>query len=113
MSDGKQSNEKLRSSLLSYSFAQKNLHENLDELQKFLQASGIGVVDIKELRESVDRIKAEEEKIKHQQETIAKLFTQDKKVRLYRFGSSFCPKCSMFKNYEKECPYCKHLEMTI
>ena len=108
------SDERLRSLLLSYTFAQgDDLHKNINDLQEFLQASGLGMLDVDELREKVDLIKEEEKKIKHDQETMANLFTENKKVRTYRFGSSFCPKCNMFKNYEKECPYCKYLEMTI
>jgi hypothetical protein len=43
----------------------------------------------------------------------AKLLTTDGKVRKYRYGLEFCEKCGMFKNYDKECPYCGHHEMTI
>ena len=105
--------EKLRSSLLSYTFAQENSHENLNELQEFLRVSGIGTIDINDLRKKVDRIKEEKRKIKQDQERMAKLFVRDKKVRVYRYGSDFCPKCHMFKNYKKECPYCKYLEITM
>lgn len=106
--------EKLRAALLCYTFAQKDdLNENLEDLQKFLLVYGAGPVNINDLREKIDLIKKEEEKIKHRQSLMAKLFTPDKKVRGYQFASDFCPKCNMFKNYEKECPYCKYLEMTI
>jgi 7-keto-8-aminopelargonate synthetase-like enzyme len=106
-------NEKLRSSLLSYTFAQENLDENLSELQTFLIATGLGPIDISKLKEKLNCIKKEEEKLKHDQKRIAKLFTRSKQVRRYQFGSSFCPSCHMYKNYEKECPYCKYLEMTL
>jgi hypothetical protein len=42
-----------------------------------------------------------------------RLFTKDKKFRKYRFGSDFCPNCSRFKNYEKECPFCSYHEMKL
>jgi len=113
MSKSQASNEKLRASLLSYTFSQENLDENLNELQTFLVAAGLGPTDINELKEKVYRIKKEEEKLKDDQKRKAKLFTRSKQVRRYQFGSSFCPNCHMFKNYEKECPYCKYLEMTI
>ncbi|MEA3457842.1 MAG: hypothetical protein U9R21_04100 [Candidatus Thermoplasmatota archaeon] len=105
--------EKLRSYLLSYSFAQDDLHENLTTLQRFLRKFDDRVVDINELREKMELIKEKQERTRHEQETIAELFTQDNKIRAYRYGSAFCSKCHMFKNYSKECPYCKHLEMTI
>jgi len=109
----KYDNEKLRAALLCYTFSQKDVNENLQELQEFLLTSGIGPINIDDLRKKIDTIKKEEKKIKHRQNLMAKLFTQDKKVRTYQFGSDFCPKCNMFKNYEKECPYCKYLEITV
>ena len=113
MSKAQIDNEKLRTSLLSYTFAQENLDENLSELQAFLRETGIGTININELKEKVNRIKKEEEKLKNDQKRMAKLFTRSKQVRRYQYGSSSCPNCHMFKNYEKECPYCKYLEMTI
>ena len=106
-------NEKLRASLLSYTFAQEKLDENLSELQTFLMATGLGPIDINELKEKLKHIKKEEEKLMLNQKRMARLFTRSKQVRSYKFGSSFCPNCHMFKNYEKECPYCKYLEMTL
>lgn len=113
MSKSQIDNEKLRASLLSYAFAQENSDENLSELQTFLLASGFGPIDISKLKERVNLIKKEEAKLKLDQKRMANLFTRSKQVRRYQFGSSFCPNCHMFKNYEKECPYCKYLEMTI
>ena len=106
-------NEKLRTALLCYTFAQKDTNENLKDLQDFLLITGIGPVHIEELLKKINLIKEQEKKIIHKQNLKAKLFTQDKKIRSFRFGSDFCPNCHMFKNYEKECPYCKYLEMTI
>lgn len=112
MSKSQIDNKKLRASLLSYTFAQEDTEEKLDELQRFLLETGVGPIDINELKEKVNQIKREEEKLKHDQKRMAKLFTRSKQVRRYQFGSSLCPNCHMFKNYEKECPYCKYLEMT-
>ncbi len=106
-------NEKLRATLLSYTFAQDDLNENLIELQTYLRENGLGIININELKEKVSHIKKEEKKLEYNQNKIAKLFTSSKQVRRYQFGSSFCPNCHMFKNYEKECPYCKYLEITI
>lgn len=113
MSKAHTSDEKLRASLLSYTFAQENLDEDLSELQIFLRKSEIGIININELKEKVNHIKKEKEKLKDDQKRMAKLFTRSKQIRRYQFGSSICPNCHMFKNYEKECPYCKYLEMTI
>ena len=105
--------EKLRASILSYTFAQEDSDKNLNEFQTFLRESGIKIININELKEKIDCIKKEEEKLKNDKKQLANLFTRSKQVRKYQFGSSFCPNCHMFKNYEKECPYCKYLEMTI
>lgn len=113
LSKDKDENEKLRAALLSYTFAQKQSETYLQKLQEFLSRSNIKIIEVNDLKEKIDLIIKEEERIKEEQELIARLFTEDKKVRSYRFGSDFCPKCHMFKNYEKECPYCNYLEMTI
>jgi len=105
--------DRLQSSLLSYSFAQEDISEKLPELQIFLRESGVGIVDINELKDRVNQIKKEEKNVKQDQQRKADLFTRSKKIRKYQFGSSFCPNCHMYKNYEKECPYCKYLEMTF
>lgn len=113
LSKDKDENEKLRAALLSYTFAQKHSETYLQKLQEFLSRSDMKTIKINDLKEKIDLIKNEEERIKDEQELIAELFTEDKTVRAYRFGSDFCPKCHMFKNYEKECPFCNYLEMTI
>ncbi|MGA1792833.1 MAG: hypothetical protein ACMUHM_02680 [Thermoplasmatota archaeon] len=38
------------------------------------------------------------------------LFTSPDHIYL---GSCFCPACTRFKSYRKECPFCGHHEMTI
>ena len=43
----------------------------------------------------------------------AELFTSEGRPRKFRYASAFCPHCGMFKNYEKECPYCSYHEMTL
>ena len=106
---------KLHAALMCYTFAQKGkeLQDNIQDLQEFLMVSGFGPANINDLHEKINQIKKEEKKIIHKQRLMANLFTEDKKVCIYRFGSDFCPSCHMFKNYEKECPYCNYLEMTI
>ena len=42
-----------------------------------------------------------------------RLLSRSGKARKFRFGRAFCPSCSMFKDYEKECPYCGHHEVTL
>jgi isocitrate dehydrogenase len=40
----------------------------------------------------------------------AVLLTKDNIVKIYRFGSETCPKCGRYKNYEKACSHCDHIE---
>jgi hypothetical protein len=42
-----------------------------------------------------------------------RLLTSDKRGKRFRYGAGYCKDCRMFKNYEKECPYCGVHEMTF
>ena len=59
-----------------------------------------------------EQLKAERMKDKISQ-VEAKLFTRDDTPKKNKFGSAFCKKCMMYKDYEKECPYCGSLEMSL
>lgn len=41
------------------------------------------------------------------------LFSTDRPIPKFKLGSPFCVKCSRFKNYKKECPFCGYHEMTV
>ncbi|MBN1391140.1 MAG: hypothetical protein JXA22_10915 [Candidatus Thermoplasmatota archaeon] len=41
------------------------------------------------------------------------LFSPSDTKRKINLGSCFCPVCSKFKNYKKECPHCGNHEMTV
>lgn len=97
--------------LVSYVLAQEDLDSRLEELRCFLRTKKVDI-DIETLRKEVYKVKKNVEHPKKMTELTAKLFNKDGEVREYRFGSDFCPECRLFKNYEKECPYCGHLEMT-
>lgn len=53
---------------------------------------------------------AVEMKARHMEEDLFSPPAGDRPVKL---GSCFCPRCSRFKNYKKECPHCGHHEMTV
>jgi len=53
---------------------------------------------------------AVEMKAMHMEEDLFSPPAGDRPVKL---GSCFCPGCSRFKNYKKECPHCGHHEMTV
>lgn len=97
--------------LVSYVLSQDDIEKHLKELKFYLTRRGFKI-EHEKLKDGVfDTKRAIEAKEKNNQ-LKALLFTKDDKLREYQFGSDFCPKCKMFKNYEKECPYCGHLELT-
>lgn len=98
----------------SYVIAQEDPIDNakLRKLQIYIYQRGLGRVETKYL---VNQIKKQQEKMKRGEELRkmeTDLFKKDDETKKYRYGSSFCPNCSMYKDYEKECPYCGELELT-
>ncbi|MGM0405053.1 MAG: hypothetical protein ACQEQM_02800 [Thermoplasmatota archaeon] len=88
-------------------------YAKLKLLQKYLKSKKIADVGIRFLKEMVDKqLKAERMKDKIS-EVEAELFTKEGTPKKNKFGSAFCKKCMMYKDYEKECPYCGSLEMTL
>ncbi|MBN1540011.1 MAG: hypothetical protein JW939_07690 [Candidatus Thermoplasmatota archaeon] len=53
---------------------------------------------------------AAEMKARHMEED---LFSASSTGRRIALGSCFCPVCSKFKNYKKECPHCGYHEMAV
>ncbi|MEW6070758.1 MAG: hypothetical protein AB1485_09090 [Candidatus Thermoplasmatota archaeon] len=102
---------RLEGALVSYVLAQEDLDLRLEDLKKFLKAINIEI-DLETLRKEVYNTKKCLAKKREYQELEARLFTKEGLVRKYRLGADFCPNCKMYKNYEKECPYCRYLEMT-
>ncbi len=82
-------------------------------LQKYLRAKKIADVNIRELKKRVDKQLKSERNTKRFKKVEAELFTNEGKPKKNRFGSAFCKNCMMYKDYEKECPYCGSLEMTL
>lgn len=98
----------------SYLLAHKdNPYEKLKLLQKYMKAKNIADIDIRKLKKVVDRQLKSEQNNKRLEKIEAKLFTKEGEPKKNKFGSAFCKRCQMYKDYEKECPYCGSLEMTI
>lgn len=109
--ESEQPDNHLEGIIVSYVLSNDDIEKNIEFLRKYLSKKGINI-EIEKLKDSVLNTKnviESKEKILHDN---AILFTKDDKVRDYKFGSGFCPKCKMFKNYDKECPYCGYLELT-
>lgn len=53
---------------------------------------------------------AAEMKARHMEEDLFSASGTERRIIL---GSCFCPVCSKFKNYKKECPHCGYHEMTV
>lgn len=88
-------------------------YEDLDTLKEYLEKKNMGKISLKGLKDFIKNVRREQRKEKKLEEMEAKLFTRDGKPKEFKYGSSFCRNCGMYKDYEKECPYCGHLEMTI
>lgn len=88
--------------------------KKLSLLRKYLLKKGINKT-LKELRIDIEIFRAKMAQREDLDTWEAKLFTREgeKRPEQFRFGSAFCPKCGMYKNYEKECPYCGFHEMTL
>lgn len=91
----------------------KDLDERLEELKTFIEQTQNISLDLTSLRNYVYKMKEHIAYPNKLRRSEAKLFSKDRKVRRYKFGSDFCPSCGIFKNYEKECHRCGFHEMTF
>jgi len=104
--------KRLRRAINSYILAQEDPRDNLELLQKYLKKKGIGDVSTEVLKREIKN-QIEKKREKNRLEKMeTKLFKKDDEKRKYRFGSAFCSNCDMYKDYQKECPYCGDLEIT-
>lgn len=106
------SKKKFRRIINSYLLAQDDPTENIDTLQEYLREKGIGEVSKDLIKKEIKRQLEHRKKEKILQMMETDLFKREKEQKKYRYGSAFCPECDMFKDHQKECPYCGKLEMT-
>lgn len=88
--------------------------EKLRSLRLYLNQRGIERIRMKYLVKKIKEQKEKKKKKKRLREMETELFKKDeetKETKKYRYGSSFCPNCNMYKDYQKECPYCGKLEL--
>jgi hypothetical protein len=105
----------IRSALRAFIMAHKDgwEKESLKDLKIYLQAYHGYNKSIKTIEALlVDEMRSigVEMKALHIEED---LFSSTKAERKIKLGSCFCPDCSRFKNYKKECPHCGFHEMTV
>ena len=83
------------------------------EIKEALEREGIHLED-EELRTDIELIRLKRLQKLQLDRIEALLFIRDGRIKPhdFRFGSAFCPRCGLFKNYEKECPHCGFHEMT-
>jgi hypothetical protein len=91
----------------------KDLDSGLNDLGLYIVQTKNFELGIENLKEYVYTVKSEIEANRKKNKAKAELFTKNKKVRKYRFGSDFCPNCYRFKNYSKECPFCSYHEFSF
>ncbi|UCH88701.1 MAG: hypothetical protein JSV49_10685 [Thermoplasmata archaeon] len=89
-----------------------NPTKRLKQLQSYIQRKKHITLELDQLNHYVNRMKINLKQPKIMAKTKAYLFTKEKRVRKYQFGSDFCPNCKTFKNYDKECFNCGYHEMT-
>jgi len=106
--------KRLKRIINSYILAQDNPYneKKLKLLQRYLYSKNIGRINIDVLKKYIKRRLDMTEENKRLKKIEAKLFTKEGKTKKIKYGSGFCPNCGMYKNYEKECPYCNKLELT-
>lgn len=104
---------KIQSIIESYLMVHKEEpYEDLKLLQKYLKKKNIGKVKLKKLKKLVDESLEDGKKREQLEKMEARLFTNKKKPRDYKYGKAFCENCNMYKDYKKECPYCGTIEYT-
>ncbi len=107
----------LGSAVTSYVIAHPGPEERegeLDSLRAYLRHKKMDVPKDR-LRGLVKREVRKLESVEAWAEEEIALFSKEERARPAnrRHGKPFCPKCGMFKDHSKECPYCGHLELTI
>ena len=98
--------------VLSYAMVNKTPRKNLKDLHFYLLSEGVADISLKRLRAMVNNTLTNIRMDKIKPSLMSKLFTDDGKLRRYRFASDYCPKCGVFKNYHKECGFCGYHEMS-
>ena len=104
---------RLQSILMSYVNAHETEEGSIEELRSYIKSKGLGDIAVEDLRKRVAMIRDSRRAVAFRSQQLADLFTPEHQLRVYRFGLPFCPNCHLFKNYEKECPFCSYLEMTM
>ncbi|MFO8109441.1 MAG: hypothetical protein R6U17_02820 [Thermoplasmata archaeon] len=93
--------------------AQEDDHyKRLKLLQRYLKVRGIADLSLDELKVYIRKMNRTSDRKSRLITMEALLFTKERTPKENRFGSPFCKKCYMYKDYEKECPYCGSLELT-
>ena len=108
----KRSSYNLETIIISYSMVNEHPKKNLKDLHFYLLSEGITDISLKELKLMVDKAVLNVKMDLIKPSLKAKLFTDKGELRKYQFASDFCPKCGVFKNYNKECKFCGYHEMS-
>jgi hypothetical protein len=110
-----QAPSEVRSALRAFVLAHQEGYDDqdLEDLRIYLDAYHKFRASKKDLGPLIEKERtsiAVEMKARHMEEDLFSPPAGDRPVKL---GSCFCPTCSRFKNYKKECPHCGHHEMTV
>ena len=100
--------------LLNYTLMNWNEpKKNLNLLQKYIKQTQHMDIGINELNGYVKKTRHKMYDPLELSKSRAVLFTEDRKIRIIKFGSEDCPSCAKYKNNERECQHCGFFELIL
>jgi DNA-binding GntR family transcriptional regulator len=85
--------------------------KDINQLKSYIKQTRHINIGSKELSAYIRNFKKEIKSLLEITTTKAVLLTKENKVKIYKFSSELCPQCGKYKNFEKTCPYCEHMEL--
>jgi hypothetical protein len=87
--------------------------KNIGNLQKYIENTKKMDIGLDILNSFVKETKEQMYNPLELSRSKAVLFTRDKKIRIIKFGSDYCPNCHNYKNNERECQHCGFFELIL
>jgi uncharacterized short protein YbdD (DUF466 family) len=110
----KQNLDRIKEILINYALVNwDEPNKNLTLLQKYITQIESMEIGIDELNGYVETTKNQIDDPLELSKSRAILFTEDKKIRIIKFGSDNCPNCDKYKNNERECQHCGFFELIL
>ncbi len=115
MAVAKPTRSRLTGIMESYAHARpKDTKKTLRNLQTYIAGiENMGSYGIGILSKRSQTIREAERRNKLLPALQAEIFNVNVRKEDFLYASDFCPRCNTFKNYDKECPDCGLLELTL